>query len=164
MWRVVLLTAVTALIGCRGTLNGETYNKDSVGYRVVVPGEGWRRVDFADNDLAWLAASSGHVIAVNATCSDHEDPSLDVLTRHLVMGFTDREWKDRTTFTLDGREALRSKVPSSFASTSSSLELVVTKKNGCVHDFTYISPPGREGEQQARFDALVTGFRQERRH
>jgi hypothetical protein len=43
-----------------------------------------------------------------------------------------------------------------------SLELVVLKKNGCVHDFTYASPTGKEAEHQTEFDALVAGFRQER--
>jgi len=39
---------------------------------------------------------------------------------------------------------------------------VVLKKNGCVHDFSYISPEGQEAAHQAEFDALVAGFRQER--
>ena len=43
-----------------------------------------------------------------------------------------------------------------------SLDLVVLKKNGCVHDFSYVSPAGLEAEHQAEFDALVAGFRQER--
>ncbi len=154
MRRAVLLLMVLAWSGCRGVLAGELFSKTSVAYRIEAPpeSEGWRRVDFADNDLAWLH-KGGQVMAVNATCSDHDDPPLDVLTRHLVMGFTDRDWVDQRAFTLDGRDALR----------STWLTLVVVKKNGCVHDFTYISPDGREGEQAQRFEALVAGFQQERR-
>jgi hypothetical protein len=43
-----------------------------------------------------------------------------------------------------------------------SLVLVVLKKNGCVHDFTYVSPRGEETKYQKEFDALVAGFKQER--
>lgn len=165
MRRAVLLVLVLLGAGCRGVLAGTTFNKDAVGYRVVPPGggTGWRRVDFADNDLAWLADGTGHVVAVNATCSDHDDPQLDVLTRHLVMGFTDRQWLSQEPFTLDGRDALRSKVTAKLDGVPVALEFVVMKKNGCVHDFTYISPMGHEAEHQADFDALVAGFKQERR-
>jgi hypothetical protein len=165
MRQAVFFVLVVLGAGCRGLLAGTTFSKDAVAYRVVTPndGKGWRRVDFADNDLAWLANESGHVVAINATCSDHEDPQLDVLTKHLVMGFTDREWLSQTPFTLDGRAALRSKVRARLDGVPMSLELVVMKKNGCVHDFEYISPVGHEAEHQAAFDALVNGFKQERR-
>jgi hypothetical protein len=166
MRHVVFLVLVVLGAGCRGVLAGTTFSKDAVAYRVVTPadGKGWKRVDFADNDLAWLADNTGHVIAVNSTCSDHEDPSLDVLTKHLVMGFSDRDWVSQEPFALDGRDALRSKVTAKLDGIPMTLELVVTKKNGCVHDFEYISPLGHEAEHQAEFDALVAGFTQERRH
>jgi len=118
-------------------------------------------VGFDDNDLAWLAPS-GHVIAINATCTGHEDPQLEVLTNHLVIGFTDREWVSKKKFQLDGRDALRSLVRAKLDGVSISLDLVVLKKNGCVHDFSYVSPAGQEAAHQAEFDALVAGFRQER--
>lgn len=35
------------------------------------------------------------------------------------------------------------------------------KKNGCVHDFTYVSPRGQRSTQQPTFDALIAGFAQE---
>ena len=113
MRHAVFFVLVVLGAGCRGLLAGTTFSKDAVAYRVVTPndGKGWRRVDFADNDLAWLANETGHVVAINATCSDHDDPQLDVLTKHLVMGFTEREWLSQTPFTLDGRDALASYSP-----------------------------------------------------
>ncbi|HEY0882974.1 MAG TPA: hypothetical protein VGD87_15640, partial [Archangium sp.] len=119
-----------------------------------------RPVAFDDNDLAWLGPN-GHVLAMNATCTGHEDPPLEVLTNHLVIGFTDRQWGEKKKVMIDGREALRSQVTAKLDGVPVSLELVVLKKNGCVHDFTYISPQGREGEQRAAFEQLVANFRQE---
>jgi hypothetical protein len=162
MRRVVLLLVLAAtLSGCRGTLAGGLFTRDGLAYRVVEPAGPWRRVGFADNDLAWVAPE-GHVIAVNATCADHEDSSLEVLTTHLLIGFTDRQWVGKTKLELDGREALRSKVMARLDGVPTSLDLVVLKKNDCVHDFTYVSPVGQEGAHQAEFDALLAAFRQER--
>ena len=165
MKRVFLMGVVCALAGagCRGVLNGEMFTAEGLAYRVVKPGgDGWRRVDFADNDLAWMSTSSAHVIAINATCTGHEDPPLDVLTNHLVFGFTDKELIKRTPFTLDGRDALRTVVHAKLDGVPTALELVVLKKNGCVHDFTYVSPLGEEAKYRAEFEALIAGFKQER--
>jgi hypothetical protein len=161
---VIIVGVLSGLFGCRGGLAGGMYRRDDgVMYRVVEPaGAQWRRVNFDDNDLAWLAGGSGHLIAMNATCTGHEDPPLDVLTNHLVIGFTDRQFLSKTPLQLDGRDALRSRVDAKLDGVPTSLDLVVLKKNGCVHDFTYVSPRGQEGKYQRDFDALVSGFRQER--
>ena len=160
---VIFLLMVAGLTGCHGTLSNGVYRRDGVAYRVVEPpADAWRSVDFADNDLAWVSRNSGHVLAVNATCgSQTEDPPLEVLTNHLVMGFTDRQWLSREKFMLDGREAERSKVQARLDGVPTSVQLVVLKKNDCVHDFSYVSPLGEEAAHQRDFDALVAGFAQE---
>ena len=161
---VIMLGVVAGLAGCRGGLAGGMYQRDDgLRYAVVEPpGGDWRRVNFADNDLAWVTSKTGHLIALNATCTGHEDPPLDVLTNHLVIGFTDRQWVSKTPFQLDGRDALRAVVKATLDGGPTTLELVGLKKNGCVHDFTYVSPVGQEATWQRAFDALVAGFRQER--
>lgn len=152
---------VVLFSACRGGLASGLYTRDGLAYRVVEPKGDWRRVGFDDNDLAW-ASSTGQLISINATCSDHEDPQLQVLTNHLLIGFTEREWIEQTKFQLDGREALRSRVKAKLDGVPTMLDLVVLKKNGCVHDFSYVSPLGQEAQHQAEFDALVAGFQQER--
>jgi hypothetical protein len=156
-----LLWLVGLASGCQGHFSGGVFSKDGLRYRVGEPGEPWRRVSFADNDLAWVSPQ-GHLLAVNATCTEHEDPPLDVLTNHLLIGFTEREVKERQVIQLDGREALRSRVHAKLDGVPTSLLLVVAKKNGCVHDFSYISPLDHEGQYEASFDKLVSQFAQER--
>ena len=158
---VVLLGLMVVASGCGASLAGGMLTREGLSYRVVEPRGGWRRVGFADNDLAWVSPE-GHVIAINATCTGHEDPQLEVLTNHLMIGFTDREWVSKKKFQLDGREAMRSLVRAKLDGIGRSLDLVVLKKNGCVHDFSYVSPSGLEAAHQVEFDALVSGFRQER--
>lgn len=161
--RSIWVIALVALSGCATGLRDGVFNKDHVSYRIGVPPEAdWRRVGFANNDLAWLHKTTGHVIAANATCENFGDPSLEVLTTHLLFGFTDREQKEEELEELDGREALHSKYDAKLDGVPIEIELVVLKKNGCVHDFSYVSPQGETGMAQATFDHLVHGFAQER--
>lgn len=150
------------LLGCGAGLREGRFFKDGLAYKVVAPTDpAWRRIDFAENDLAW-AASDGHIIATNSTCKDHGDPTLEVLTGHLLIGFDERVLTQRKPFTLDGRAALRSCYEVSIDGVPAEVEVVVLKKNGCVHDFTYVSPRGQRPRWQAAFDGLVTGFAQEK--
>lgn len=150
------------LLGCGPGLREGRFLKDGLAYKVIAPAEpAWRRIGFAENDLAWATKDTGHIIATNATCKDHGDPTLEVLTGHLLIGFDERTLTDRKPFTLDGRAALRSFYDVSIDGVPAEVEVVVLKKNGCIHDFTYVSPRGQRAAQQAAFDALVSGFAQE---
>ncbi len=161
--RSVLVLTVVALSGCASGFRDGVFTKADVSYRIGTPDESqWRRVGFADDDLAWLNRTTGHVLSTNATCHDHGDPSLEVLTTHLLFGFADRELKEQQPEMLDGRESLHSKFEAKLDGVPIEIEIVVLKKNGCVHDFEYVSPLGRAAEQQAAFDRLVAGFAQEK--
>ncbi|MBL9037920.1 MAG: hypothetical protein JNG84_05325 [Archangium sp.] len=147
--------------GCGGHLRDGVFAKDGVRYRLGAPSDStWRQVRFADNDLAW-SHGSGVMMSANATCDGHGDPSLEVLTQHLLFGFSERELVSRGLETLDGREALRSRYVAKLDGVPVDLELVVVKKNGCVHDFTLIAPVGKGEAAQGAFSSLVSGFRQE---
>ncbi len=139
------------------------FEKPGVRYRIAPPPDShWRQVGFAENDLAWVNTTTGHVISVNATCSDHGDAPLEVLTQHLLFGFSDREQLEQKLEQIDGREAMHSKYEAKLDGVESTIELIVLKKNGCVHDFSYISPRGRADQFQSTFDALIAGFSQEK--
>jgi hypothetical protein len=136
--------------------------KDRLRYRLAAPASPvWRSLRLADNDLAWVARDNGELLAANATCEDHGDPSLEVLTNHLLIGFEARELDDQRPFTLDGREALRSRYRARMDGVPVALEVVVLKKNGCVHDFTFVAPLGLQAVHSADFEALVASFAQE---
>ncbi len=160
--RSVLVVALVALTGCASGLRDGVFTKPGVTYRLGVPPESnWRRVGFAENDLAWVS-KTGHVISTNATCQGHGDAPLEVLTQHLLFGFSDREQKEQKLEALDGRESLHSKYDAKLDGVEVEIELVVMKKNGCVHDFSYISPLHHADLFQADFDALIAGFVQEK--
>ncbi|MFB1483655.1 hypothetical protein [Corallococcus sp. RDP092CA] len=166
MPRLLLTLVLSALLaGChRATFEDSVLRKSDVKYRVgPLSQDVWERRGFADNDLAFVErGDTGRVIATNATCRDHDDPSLQVLTKHLLMGFTERQDLGQRTFTLDGREALRSRYVARLDGVPVSLELVVLKKDNCVFDFSYVAPVGTADARMADFEGVFSGFHSER--
>ncbi|XXF78407.1 hypothetical protein P2318_01235 [Myxococcaceae bacterium GXIMD 01537] len=160
----LLVLALCGAAGCRRiTFEDSVLAKPQVRYRVGELPPGWRRVVLADNDLAFTEdGHTGRAIAVNATCEGHDDPPLPVLLRHLLMGFTEREEKEQRMMVLDGREALRARYTAKLDGVPVELDLVVLKKDGCVHDFSYVAPVGQADARRADFDAVLAGFHAER--
>lgn len=156
--RISCVAVLALTTACAGTLKNGIYREGDVRYRVGSIPAGWKAVGLSGNDLAYQSLDSPHSVAINATCEDHDDPPLDVLTRHLLMGFTERETLSQEVEALDGRDALRTRVTAKLDGVPVELVLVVLKKDGCVYDFTYLSPVGRGAERVAVFDQLLAQF------
>jgi len=156
------LALLAALLGltpaCAGHLEQGVYTEGHTRFRIGPVPPSWQLVRLAGNDVAYVSLDSPHSLAVNATCEDHDDPPLDVLTRHLLMGFTERATLEERRFSLDGREALRTHVAARLDGVPVELVLVVMKKDGCVYDFTYLSPAGRVEERVSVFEQVLAHF------
>ena len=160
---MLLLVLLASLGGCRRvSFEDSVLSKPDVRYRVGELPRHWRRVYLEGNDLAFSEEGTGRAFSVNATCKGHDDPSLQVLTRHLLTGFTEREDLGQRLVPMDGREALRSRYRAKMDGVPVELELVVLKKDNCVFDFSYVAPPGMAAERMPDFDALLAGFHAER--
>jgi hypothetical protein len=165
MRRVLAPLLLFALVaGChRGVrFENQMLTKPGVRYRVGEVSPAWARVKLSSNDLAWVAQDSGHALSVNATCKGHGDVPLDVLTRHLLAGFTERQEVSQEKVVVDEREALRSHFQAKLDGVPVELLLLVLKKDNCVYDFNYIAPLGRLQDRQEDFESLVQGFHAER--
>jgi hypothetical protein len=160
---VLPLLCLLGLSGChRGVrFENQVLSKPGVSYRVGGLSPGWERVKVSSNDLAWFVEDTGHALQVNSTCKGHEDAPLDVLTRHLLMGFTDRHEVEQEKVVVDEREALRSRFVARMDGVPVDLVFVVLKKDNCVYDFSYVAPLGRYEERLMDFESLVHGFRAE---
>jgi hypothetical protein len=150
------------LLGCTNRqLSQGVFAKDGVRYRVGELSRSWRPLDVESNDVAYVANDSPHSLAVNSTCTPTGDASLQVLTQHLLIGFTDREVVSEERQVMDGREALRSRYRARLDGVPVEMMLVVLKKDGCVYDFTYLSPPGRFDEKRDSFERVLAEFHAE---
>lgn len=159
---LLLLLALAA--GChRGVrFEHQVLTKPGVRYRVGEVPAVWKPVRLSSNDLAWLLEDTRHALSVNSTCTGHGDAPLEVLTRHLLMGFTEREEVTREKVMVDEREALRSHYRARLDGVPVELLLLVLKKDNCVYDFNYVAPLGRLQERREDFESLVRGFHAER--
>lgn len=159
---LAILVLLALASGCsHAELRDGVFNKPNVRYRIGELPAPWRRLSLRENDIAWTLPGDAHSIAVNSTCQGHEDAPLPVLTRHLLVGFTDQQLVEQQTTTLDGREALRSRYRAKLDGVPIELLVVVLKKNGCVYDFTYVSALGRFEERAADFERLIQQFKSE---
>jgi hypothetical protein len=159
---VVAAASLALFVACRPSLVNGVFRKDGMVYRLTPPSrDRWRAIDFNDNDLAFVAVDSPHMLAANSSCRQMEEASLETLTTHLLFGMTAQELVQRSVRVLDGRDALYSTYRAKLDGVLVDLEVVVVKKNSCVHDFTLVSPPGRLEEKQGDFEQLVSSFAQE---
>lgn len=152
-----------AACGHQGAYNSGFYTKRGVQYYVGGVPAGWRLQNFKGNDIAYVADDSQHIIAINATCEEYEDAPLKVLTQQLLMGFTERQLVKQELRTLQERETLYSHYLAKMDGVPRELMLVVLKKDNCVYDFIYISPPGRFEEKLATFEDILQRFKTEPR-
>jgi hypothetical protein len=160
-----LFLLLAPAVGChRGVrFEDQVFSKPGVRYRVGALPSGWERVKLSGNDLAWHhTGETGHVLSVNSTCQEHEDAPLDVLTRHLLLGFTERLEVAQEKVVVDEREALRSRYRAKLDGVPVELLFLVLKKDHCVYDFTYVAPLGRFEDRVQDFESLVRGFHSER--
>ena len=147
--------------GCGGgpSLTGHVYRDAEARYRVGELSASFVRLELGQNDLAWHSEDLEALVQVNATCDPFQDVPLTSLTNHLLIGFTDREWRAQRTVPLDGREALRSHVRARLDGVARELVLVVLKKDQCTYDFALIAAPGEHFDAaRTAFEAFVVGF------
>jgi hypothetical protein len=135
------------------------YVSDPVSFRVGEPPAGWSRLDLRDATLAFRDERNDASVLINARCEGVSDAPLAALTNHLVMGTTERDWREQEVVPLDGREAMRSRLVAKLDGVPMEYALWVLKKDGCVYDFVYVAAPGKFEAGAAEFDRVVRAFR-----
>ncbi|MFW5924965.1 MAG: hypothetical protein ACOCV4_02300 [Myxococcota bacterium] len=165
--RLLLLGTGAWLSGCgsAGHLEGQVFHGQDATYRVGHLGSDWKRLDVeGQNDLAFALPSQAAIIQVNASCDPALDIPLEALTKHLLIGFTDRDVRSQERVPMAAREALRTHATAKMDGVPRELIFHVLKKDGCVYDFALVAPPG-ERFTQAReaYEGFVGGFETRRR-
>ena len=111
-----------------------------------------------DNDVAFFSRVSSHSMAINATCQGFDDAQLEVLTQHLLIGFTSREKVEQRRQMLDGRESIWSHYRAKLDGVEREMLLVTVKKDNCVFDFSYLAAAGQYEPTHTEFISMVEGF------
>ncbi len=157
---LVIVFAAANAAGC-GTparyMNG-TFEDDDVRYGVSEPGDGWRRVQLDQADIAWLQDAMDASLMVNSHCEGVKDAPLEALTNDLLMGMTEREVLAQEKVPWSRREALETVALAKLDGVQRKMAMFVGKKDGCVYDIVMTAPPDRFDAAKSAYDALKSGF------
>ncbi|HWE26459.1 MAG TPA: hypothetical protein VHB97_00575 [Polyangia bacterium] len=102
----------------------------------------------------------------NSECVAEHDAPLQVATNTLLIGFTERQVVHEELVPLAGREALHRRMRAKLDGVALALDVFVLKKDGCIYDLVYLSPPESVARGAPAFARFVAGFdtvNQERR-
>jgi hypothetical protein len=152
----VLVLAV-ACTGGQGLKDG-VYEDDDVRYRAHAPGDGWSEVVVSGADLAWHHDVHSASLLLNSHCQGVDDAPLEALTRHLVIGMTDRAIVAEHRFELSRREALLTTMSARLDGVERHLKILVVKKDGCVYDVVLAAAPADFARATPAFDAVVAAL------
>ncbi|HEX3769975.1 MAG TPA: hypothetical protein VHV30_03885 [Polyangiaceae bacterium] len=156
--------AVAAGVGCAhaDSFQDGVFRKEGVAVRVGPVPEGWRRIGVDGADLAYRDEARGGSALFDVRCGHRDDDApLSVLTEHLIMGTTEREFDAQDTVPFDGREALHTLMRAKLDGVPMQYDIYVMKKDGCVYDLVYVAPPGGFAGGAAAFEPFATGLRSE---
>jgi hypothetical protein len=167
---IVALLFAAATSGClchnAGSLRGNHFEDDHVGYDVGLPGEGWQQRRLETSNLAWTNVDLGAALLVNSHCEGVQDAPLVGLSNELMLGLTEREVLSQELRPFNRREALETIARGKLDGVVRQRAMFVLKKDGCVYDVVYDAPPERFtaglGAYQRVRDGLSVGPRRDR--
>lgn len=156
---VLALWALSSALGCgRVTLEQGVFRDDKVHYRLAEPPAPWREVRLETADAAWLHDGWGASLLVNSHCEGVQDAPLGSLANELLIGFTERNVLREERLELSRREALEREVSARLDGVPRRLVVLVVKKDGCVYDVVFSSPPANFESAREGYEVLRAGF------
>jgi hypothetical protein len=157
-----LVAAAAVWCGCAHTdsFDGHIYRKAGVAVRVGDVPSGWRRIAVDGADLAFRDDARGGSALFDVRCGLRDDDApLSILTEHLIMGTTERQFDAQDVVPFDRREALHTLLRAKLDGVPMQYDLYVMKKDGCVYDLVYVAPPERFAAGAADFERFASGVR-----
>jgi hypothetical protein len=158
------VTVAAAIVGLAGCVHAEGFDgvlrKSGVTVHLGPVPATWRRVDVDGADLAFRDDGREASALFNLRCEGRDDDApLTVLTEHLIMGTTERQFDAQDVVPFDGREALHTLLRAKLDGVPMQYDIYVLKKDACVHDLVYVASPARFGEGAPEFEHFATSLR-----
>lgn len=159
---LVLAVVGSGLVaGCAGRrIEGGVFHSPK-GYRVTLPGGEWTVAEESESDLELRHRAAPAAMLANAQCGGRAPArSLDVLTRHLLIGVRSRGAVERGEVSVSGRRAAHTVLDGGVSARDEPVrvETYVMKDERCVYDFAYAAPPGPFATWRAAFRRFVESF------
>jgi hypothetical protein len=162
--RLALSAVVSALValpacGHVESFEGGVLHKDALTVRLGAVPSSWRPLHIDGADLAWRDDPRGASVLFDVRCGAKDDDApLAILTEHLIMGTTERDFTSQETLPFDQREALHTLMRAKLDGVPMQYDIFVMKKDGCVYDLVYVAPPADFTSGAAEFDRFARGL------
>jgi len=127
------------------------------GYEVVAPAA-WQSMEKADSDSAYKLGS-GNIVTLNSSCTRNSKAPKEVLTKHLLFGARNVEYSERQRIEVAGTEGLLSHVSATIENMPFKLLVFVLPKEGCVFDFSLLSPKEISQSDRQDFLSFIKSFK-----
>jgi|HubBroStandDraft_4_1064222.scaffolds.fasta_scaffold364903_2 hypothetical protein len=155
----LLLAAAIATACAHEAWSGGALHKDGLTVTVGPIPPAWQRIDVTGADLAFRDSARAGSALFDVGCDRHDDDApLSVLTEHLIMGTTERQFDTQDVIPFDGREAMHSLLRAKLDGVPMRYDIYVLKKDGCVYDLVYVAPPDRFADGSAEFERFAGGL------
>ncbi len=159
---VAALVALGGMGGCSaavGRVIGQRFVSPALAFEVPLPGDEWRPVSGGQSVLTLAHTQLAAGITINVTCDRTRDVPLDILARHLLFGFKEKEVLLQEQQTLHGVPALKTMIRGRLDMRDLRLSSYVIQRKGCVYDAVYFANPQDYSHGEAAFERMVAGFR-----
>ena len=123
----------------------------------VNPPASWSKTDRAESDRAYKT-SEGNFATVTSSCNRNTDAPLEVLTRHLLIGERKPSIQNQRRIKVAGSDGLLSSVHVTEGNHNIYLALFVLSKEGCIFDFSLVSPKQITEKESSEFVNFVQSF------
>ena len=164
-WRAGRATlAVAAMViaaGCAGKRIEDGVFYSPSGYRIALPGAAWTVAERGPAELELRHRREPAGMLVNAACEGRAvRRSLDVLTRHVLIGLRNRTVLESGQVSVNGRHGARAVVEGRPRGSEERVrvEAYVLKDGRCVYDLLYVAPPEAFDALRAEFEGFVRSF------
>jgi hypothetical protein len=155
LWLIFLAACASSV-----QFDGRVYKGERLSFEVPPIPPGWRRIDVSDASLAFRDDAHEASILVNGRCGHRDDDTpLAALTKHLIIGTTERDYVSEKVVPMDGREALHTVLKAKLDGVLMQYDILVMKKDGCVYDLVYVSSPEKFATGAPAFEEFARGFR-----
>lgn len=148
-----LLLTHCSLVGSSGLKHAK-----NISYTVPT---GWMETESEGESDKAFKLSSGSTVTLTSSCQSQRQATLESLTKDLLLGARKIRFIKQENFNIANSPALFSHVNATVEGQAFQLLFVVTRKNGCIFDFSLLSPKSIPQKEIAEFIDFAKSFNYE---
>ncbi|MCF6154092.1 MAG: hypothetical protein E3K36_02335 [Candidatus Brocadia sp.] len=128
-------------------------------YTVSIPGKGWEPIRIGKEDMALWHKQYHSMIAIISSDIENKKFSLEMLSRHLFLGMTDKKIISLESVLMDNQRALHTILECKMDNNKLKIDSYVIRMEDKVYDLVCWSPADAFDSVKGDFKNMVRTFR-----